>query len=105
MISKNVNFICLALTFSKRQILSSSKFKDFANDNSEIDESVCKLSKRVENTVGKGEIARYEQFLLFPLCFQDAYRRHLKSKCLFGKGLILLCSAIHQKKAAFFCGL
>ena len=24
----------------------------------------------VENTVGKGEIARYEQFLLFPQCFQ-----------------------------------
>ena len=23
-----------------------------------------------ENTVGKGEIARYEQFLLFPRCFQ-----------------------------------
>ena len=31
-----------------------------------------KLSKRVENTVGKGEIARYEQFLLFPHCFQKA---------------------------------
>ena len=26
--------------------------------------------KRVENTVGKGEIARKEQFLLFPQCFQ-----------------------------------
>ena len=26
--------------------------------------------KRVENTVGKGEIASYEQFLLFPWCFQ-----------------------------------
>ena len=26
--------------------------------------------KRVENTVGKGEIARYEQFLLFPQCFR-----------------------------------
>ena len=26
--------------------------------------------KRVENTVGKGEIARYEQFLLFTQCFQ-----------------------------------
>ena len=25
-----------------------------------------------ENTVGKGEIARYEQFLLFPQCFQKA---------------------------------
>ena len=23
-----------------------------------------------ENTVGKGETARYEQFLLFPQCFQ-----------------------------------
>ena len=25
-----------------------------------------------ENTVGKGEIARYEQFLLFPQCIQKA---------------------------------
>ena len=31
-----------------------------------------KLSKRVENSVGKGEIACYEQFLLFPQCFQKA---------------------------------
>ena len=29
--------------------------------------------RRVENTVGKGEIARYEQFLLFPQCFQKTY--------------------------------
>ena len=29
-----------------------------------------KLSKRVENTVGKREIARYKQFFLFPQCFQ-----------------------------------
>ena len=29
-----------------------------------------KLSDRTENIVGKGEIARYEQFLLFPQCFQ-----------------------------------
>ena len=29
------------------------------------------LSDRVENiVVGKGEIARYDQFLLFPQCFQ-----------------------------------
>ena len=27
------------------------------------------LSDLVENIVGKGEIARYEQFLLFPQCF------------------------------------
>ena len=27
------------------------------------------LSDTVENIVGKGEIARYEQFLLLPQCF------------------------------------
>ena len=27
-------------------------------------------STNVENTVGKVEIARYKQFLLFPQCFQ-----------------------------------
>ena len=30
------------------------------------------LSKQVENTVGKGEIALHEQFLLFPQCFRKA---------------------------------
>ena len=30
------------------------------------------LFKQVKNTVGKGEIARYEQFLLFQRCFQKA---------------------------------
>ena len=29
------------------------------------------LSDWVENIVGKEEIARYEQFLLFPQCFQN----------------------------------
>ena len=29
------------------------------------------LSDRVENIVGIGEIARYEQFLLFPQCFHS----------------------------------
>ena len=28
------------------------------------------FSDGVKNIVGKGEIARYEQFLLFPQCFQ-----------------------------------
>ena len=38
----------------------------------QIDENGRKPSKWVENTVGKGEIARDKQFLLFPLCFQKA---------------------------------
>ena len=56
--------------FPKQQILDSSKLKEFADDYSMFDENGRKFSKRVENTVGNGEIARYEQFLLFPQCFQ-----------------------------------
>ena len=44
--------------------------KEFADDNFKFDENGRKFFKQVENTVGKGEIARYEQFLLFPQCFQ-----------------------------------
>ena len=46
--------------------------KEFADNNFKFEESGSKLSKQVENTVGKGEIARYKQFLLFPQCFQKA---------------------------------
>ena len=38
----------------------------------QFDENGRQFSKWVENTVGKGEIALYEQFLLFPQCFQNA---------------------------------
>ena len=53
-------------------IRSLSKLKEFADDNFKFDKNGRKLSKRVENTVGKGEIAHYEQFLLFQQCFQKA---------------------------------
>ena len=46
--------------------------KDFADDNVKFEENDGKLFKPIENTVGKGEIARYEQFLLFPQYFQKA---------------------------------
>ena len=46
--------------------------KKFADDNFKFNENGRILSKRVENTVGKGEIACYKQFLLFPQCFQKA---------------------------------
>ena len=57
----------ISLTLSQRQILDSSKLKEFADDNLIFDENDKKFSK---NTVGKEEIARYEQFLLSPQCFQ-----------------------------------
>ena len=53
-------------------MLDSSKLKEVADNNFKFDENVRKLSKQVENTVEKGEIACYEQFLLFSLCFQKA---------------------------------
>ena len=46
--------------------------KEFADDNFKFDKNGRKSSKQVENTVGKGEIACHEQFLLFPQCFQKA---------------------------------
>ena len=50
--------------FPKRQILDPSKLKEFTDDNFNFDENGRKFSKRPKNTVGKGEIARNEQFLL-----------------------------------------
>ena len=44
--------------YPKRLILNSSKLKEFADDNFKVNENGRKFSKRVENTVGKEEIAR-----------------------------------------------
>ena len=51
---------------------------EFADYDFEFSQNGRNFSKWLENIVGKGEIARYEQFLLFPLFSKDLY----------GKGLI-----------------
>ena len=43
--------------------------KEFADANFKFDENGRKFSEWVENAVGKGEIALYEQFLLLLQCF------------------------------------
>ena len=44
------------------------------------------FQKRVESTVGIGEITRYKQFLLFPICFEKTGTK--KTGLInFGKGL------------------
>ena len=63
---------CLTLS-QMTNFFRLSKLKEFADDNFKFDENDRKFLKWVENTVGKGEIARYEQFLLFPQCFQKTY--------------------------------
>ena len=70
-----------------------------ADDNFKFDENGSKLSKRVENTVGKEEIAFHEQFLLFPQCFQKACSPGVSKgvivwewvKGLFGEGFERVC--------------
>ena len=68
------------------QILDSSKLKELADDNFKFDENGRKLSKQVENTEGKGEIARYEQFLFFSSVFKRliSHGRKKVSLCLNG---------------------
>ena len=48
-------YLCM---FPKQQILDSPILKEFADDSFICDENSEKFSKWVENTVGKGEIAR-----------------------------------------------
>ena len=68
-----------ALHFTKRQIVDSYKLKEFVDDNFRFDENGRKSFKQVENIVRKGEIARYEQFLLFSTGFlKDLYCGHVK---------------------------
>ena len=42
----------------------------FADDNFKFVENGRKFSEPVVNTVGKGEVARYQPFLHFPLYFR-----------------------------------
>ena len=48
--------------FPKQQILESSKLKESADENFEFDENGRNFSSRVENTMGKGEIAKRINF-------------------------------------------
>ena len=73
--------------FLNNKILDSSKLKEFADINFKFDENSRKFSEWLENTLGKGEIARYEQFCLFPIGFsKDLYSRHVRTRACLGKG-------------------
>ena len=74
-LSHMTNFrLCQSESVSRQE-----KFKFYENGR--------KFPKQVENTVGKGEIALYEQFLLFPQCFpKDLYGTHIKTRVCLGKG-------------------
>ena len=70
LIWSNFSLSYSVLTLSQMANFRLSKMNEFADDNLRYYENCRKFLKRVKNTVGKGEIACYEQFLLFPQCFQ-----------------------------------
>ena len=91
MFSKAVCFRALKVVTVWERVksnLDSSKLKEFADNNFKFDESGRTLYKRVENIVGKGEIADYKQLLLFPQCFQKTCTncRHVKTRACLGNG-------------------
>ena len=67
----NRNYPCFPGVFiNSRRIPDSFKLKEIAEDNFKFDKNGGKPSGRVENAVGKGQIAIYEQILLFPKSIQ-----------------------------------
>ena len=56
--------------FPYNKILDHTKLKAFADDKLKVTKMIISVFDREENIVGKGEIACYEQFLLFPQGFQ-----------------------------------
>ena len=67
----------------------STNYRHFQTErvcNSKVNENGRDFSKRVENTVGNGEIARYEQISPFPIVFsKDLYSRHVKYRACLGE--------------------
>ena len=56
--TKRTSILTTLTHYQTTNFIDSSKLKEFADDNFKFDEKGRKLTKRVENTVRKGEIAR-----------------------------------------------
>ena len=61
--------VTLLNSFPNDKILDTIKLKAFANNKLNIAKMTISPFDRAENTVGKGENAGYQHFLLIPQCF------------------------------------
>ena len=78
---------CPPYIFPKRQILDPSKLKELEDDNFKLDENGIEFTIRVENKVGKGEIAPKRAISPFLIAFSKGfYCRHVKTRACLGKG-------------------
>ena len=97
------NAINLDLTLSQTTNLDSSKLRKFADDSFKFGENGRKFSKWVENTVGKGEIAHYEQFRLFSQSFKRlVLQTHKKTRACLGKGYAFTCNVFYPYMSQIF---
>ena len=62
-------------SLAKDEILDKSKLQASGDGIINVAEKLKFALGMVENTVGKGENAVYQHFLLFPQCFQKTYTR------------------------------
>ena len=67
-------------------MLDSSNMKEFANDSFRFDENGVKLSKTVENTVGKRRNCSLRAISPFPSVFKDLTADTLKTGLVWKKG-------------------
>ena len=73
--------------FPNREILDSSKLKEFTDDNFEFGGNGVKFSKRVEKYCGKRRNCSLHVISPFPTVFsQDLYSRYVKTRACLGKG-------------------
>ena len=87
--------LLLSLTLSQTTDLDFSKLKEFANNNFRFDENSGKLSKTVENAVGKGKLLVTSNFSFSHGVFKRPVLQTRKNEGLSGKGSINL---LHQSK-------
>ena len=66
------NFAQFLNCLANDKCLDWTKFKEFADDKTNIDKRLISVFARVENIAGKGENGGHQHFLLFPQCFQKA---------------------------------
>ena len=64
-----VNSSITVNTLTNDKILDVIKLKAFADDKLNLTKITISVFDRVKNTVGKGENAGYQHFLLFSQCF------------------------------------
>ena len=69
----------------KKVELGAIALEDIVDNIFKFVEISRKFSKRVENGVGKGEIAHHKQFLLLLQFSKDLYCRHINTQVCLGK--------------------